>query len=166
MKFADWTLEIQHDAYTQLRYPVFMNCLNVTLLSCLILTDLSCSLPYFKTAKKIKTPSKTIVEGPKLIGIIASTPADQRFVLIQSYGKWSIEVGRILVTRGSDQRSANLRVTGESLGEFAAADVQSGLIQVGDAVYTQDFIKLPTDDAALSESSITSEPLPGKLKNN
>ena len=75
--------------------------------------------------------------GPKLVGRIASVPADKRFVLIQSYGPWEIETGRILTTRGPDERTANLRTTGEKLGEFAAADLQSGTVEVGDAVYSQ-----------------------------
>jgi hypothetical protein len=82
-----------------------------------------------------------VVEGPKLIGRIASIPADRRFVLIQSYEKWNIESGKILTTRGPDDRSANLKTTGESLGEFAAADLQSGTVEVGDAVYSRHVAK-------------------------
>ncbi|MES2440457.1 MAG: hypothetical protein V4584_15415 [Verrucomicrobiota bacterium] len=78
-----------------------------------------------------------VVEGPKLVGRIATIPADKRFVLIQSYGKWEMEAGAILTTRGPEERSANLRVTGEKLGEFAAADLQSGAVEKGDAVYSQ-----------------------------
>lgn len=85
--------------------------------------------PAAKTAKK--------PEAPKLVGRVASIPADKRFVLIQSYGKWDVETGAILTTRGPEDRSANLLATGESLGEFAAADLQSGLVEVGDAVYSR-----------------------------
>lgn len=85
--------------------------------------------------------NNTVVKGPKLVGRIASIPADKRFVLIQSYGKWEVESGRILTTRGPDERTANLRTTGESLGEFAAADLQSGSVEVGDAVYSQHIVK-------------------------
>lgn len=81
--------------------------------------------------------AKKPVDGPLLVGRIASIPADKRFVLIQSYGKWSVETGKILTTRGTDERTANLLTTGESLGVFAAADLQSGCVEVGDAVYTQ-----------------------------
>jgi hypothetical protein len=95
--------------------------------------------------KPEKDDKKPQVEGPKLVGKIASIPADRRFVLIQSYGKWTIEAGRILTTRGKDNRSANLRVTGEALGEFAAADLQSGLVETGDAVYSQ---HIPKPDLA------------------
>jgi len=71
---------------------------------------------------------------PTLVGRIASIPADRRFVLIQSYGKWEVTSGSVLVTRGLDARTANLLATGESLGQFAAADLQSGTVEVGDAV--------------------------------
>ncbi|NQX02480.1 hypothetical protein HQ447_17620 [bacterium] len=101
--------------------------------------------------------AKPAVEGPRLIGRIASVPADKRFVLIQSYAKWEIESGRILTTRGLDNRSANLRVTGETLGEFAAADLQSGLVEVGDAVYSQHLVK-PIPPPAGAETLPAPEP--------
>lgn len=95
--------------------------------------------------KKPEAAKKTApVEGPKLVGRIASIPADKRFVLIQSYGKWEMAAGAILTTRGPDERLANLRVTGETLGEFAAADVQSGTFEKGDAVYSQPIPPPPT----------------------
>jgi hypothetical protein len=93
----------------------------------------------FKSAKPepAKETPKPKAETPQLVGRIASIPADKRFVLIQSYGSWNIETGTILTTRGPDERSANLLVTGESLGQFAAADLQSGPVEVGDAVYSR-----------------------------
>jgi hypothetical protein len=74
--------------------------------------------------------------APKLVGRIASIPPDQRFVLIQSYGKWTVPAGTVLTAHGPDGRSANLIATGESLRHFAAADVQSGTFEIGDGVYT------------------------------
>lgn len=82
--------------------------------------------------------------APKLVGRIASIPADKQFALIQSYEKWNTEIGTILTTRGSEERSANLRVTGESMGQFAAADIQSGTVEIGDAVYSRHVPK-PTE---------------------
>ncbi len=90
-----------------------------------------------KDAKPDAEKKPAATNAPKLVGRIASIPPDKRFVLIQSYGKWEVESGSILTTLGPDQRTANLRVTGEKLGEFAAADVQSGDIAPGDAVYLQ-----------------------------
>ncbi len=100
-----------------------------------------------KPAKKEQKPeinTKPKPEAPKIVGRIASIPADKRFVLIQSYGKWTVETGTILTTRGPDGRSANLLVTGESMGEFSAADLQSGQVEVGDGVYSQHVPKPPT----------------------
>ena len=105
----------------------------VLLGSALALT--SCGV--FKARKPAETNEKPKSEAPKLIGRIASIPADKRFVLIQSYEKWNVETGTILTTRGPDDRSANLLATGEYLGQFAAADLQSGLVEVGDAVYSR-----------------------------
>ena len=98
------------------------------------------SLPacsFFKSGKKETSKTKPAAEGPELVGRIASIPADKRFVLIQSYGSWKIETGTILTARGLDERTANLLVTGEKLGQFAAADIQSGSVEIGDAVYSQ-----------------------------
>lgn len=89
---------------------------------------------------------------PKLVGRIASVPADKRFVLIQSYGKWEVSAGTVLTTRGPDERTANLLVTGEALGQYAAADVQSGTLDVGDAVYSRE-----TQKSAVSP--VISEPI-------
>ncbi len=118
--------------------------------------------------KPAKDEKKTApVEGPKLVGRIASIPADRRFVLIQSYGKWTVESGQILTTRGPEQRSANLRTTGESLGDFAAADLQSGLVEVGDAVYSRHIPK-PVIPAAAAEPSAVqgNAPVENVQKNN
>lgn len=76
-------------------------------------------------------------EPPRLVGRIASIVPTQRFVLIQSYGRWTVESGTVLTTRGDEERTANLRVTGEQQGQFAAADIQSGDVRKGDAVYTR-----------------------------
>ena len=97
----------------------------------------------FKREKPEDPKDKAKSEAPKLVGRIASIPANKRFVLIQCYEKWNVETGTILTTRGPDERSANLRATGETLGQFAAADLQSGAVEVGDAVYSRHVPKPP-----------------------
>ena len=97
--------------------------------------------PFQKKAGESADEKKS--EAPKIIGRIASIPADKRFVLIQSYEAWTVETGTILTTRGPEERTANLRVTGEKLGQFAAADLQSGTVEVGDAVYSRHVPKPP-----------------------
>lgn len=92
-------------------------------------------------------PSKP-VSTAKIVGRIASIPADRKFVLIQAYGKWEVANGTILVTRGPEDRSANLRVTGETLGQYAAADLQAGTVEVGDAVMTRPEVKAEPETAA------------------
>lgn len=84
-----------------------------------------------------KEPETKPTEAPRLVGKIASIPPEKRFVLIHSLGNWDISAGTILTTRGGDGRSANLLVTGESLGNFAAADIQSGEVELGDSVYSR-----------------------------
>ncbi len=114
---------------------------------------------FLKKEKPEDEAPKPVAEGPKLVGRIASVPADKRFVLIQSYGKWEVESGRILTTRGLEDRTANLRTTGETLGEFAAADLQSGAVEVGDAVYSQHIPK-PVQVPSTSETPLLQDELP------
>ncbi|MES2659250.1 MAG: hypothetical protein V4689_11585 [Verrucomicrobiota bacterium] len=97
----------------------------------------SCGPTKAKPDSPKEEPKTAPVEGPKLVGRVASVPAEKKFILIQSYGAWEGEPGQILTTRGPENRTANLKITGEKLGEFAAADIQSGLVEVGDAVYFQ-----------------------------
>lgn len=87
-------------------------------------------------SEKPAAPAPTPKSESTLVGRVASIHPKGNFTLIQSYGPWKIEPGAILATLGADGRSANLRVTGEKTGQFAAADIQSGTIEVGDAVYT------------------------------
>lgn len=110
-----------------------------------------------KTEKPDEEAKKPRMEGPKLVGRIASVPADKRFVLIQKYDDWKMEIGAILTTFGPDERTANLRTTGESLGEFAAADLQSGSLEVGDAVYSPQKGNL---------STLTKAPIPAEIQQN
>lgn len=84
---------------------------------------------------KEKKEAKQTIQ-PRLVGRIASMPGDRKFVLIQSYGKWNVPSGSILTTHGPDGRAANLLATGEQLGQYAAADLKSGILEIGDGVYT------------------------------
>ncbi len=127
----------------------------ILLLCCMLIP--ACGL--LKRAKPDDEKPKPVAEGPKLVGRIASVPADKRFVLIQSYGKWEVESGRILTTRGLEDRTANLRTTGETLGEFAAADLQSGIVEVGDAVYSQHVPK-PVEVPSAPETPLSQAELP------
>lgn len=115
-----------------------------------------------------KTEPKTEAKSLTLIGRVASLPPDRKFVLIQSYGRMNLDAGAILTTRGSDDRTANLKVTGEKMGQFAAADIQSGTVELGDAVYSLHVPKpvpVPaaptgTTPAAPGETSDRSTPAP------
>lgn len=103
--------------------------------------------------KPVQTPTeKTDTESkPRLVGRIASVPADRTFVLIQSYGTWTVETGSILTTQGPEGRAANLLATGEKLGQYAAADIRTGVLEVGDGVYT--IAKAPTAIETETEKS-------------
>ncbi len=84
-------------------------------------------------------------EEPKaraeLVGRVASVPTGRGFVLIQSYGTWAVPTGEPVFSCGDcetgeeEGRLANLLASGERMGQFVAADVRSGSVEVGDAVY-------------------------------
>lgn len=119
----------------------FMKMLQAALLAGITLLSCSCATD---TGDKKEEEKKPVPQGPKLVGRIASIQQDKKFVLIQSYGKWQVAADSILTTRGPNERTANLRATGEKLGEFAAADLQAGTVEPGDAVYSQHTPKPPS----------------------
>ena len=141
----------------------------LAIVGCLVVSSCA-STAKNKPAKPAAATTKPS-EGPQLIGRIASIPTDKRFVLIQRYNPWTVESGKILTTRGPEDRTANLLATGETLGEFAAADLQSGRVEVGDAVYSQHVVK-PAEPPATAEAptaapkSPSQEPQAEILKNN
>ncbi|MEY3394128.1 MAG: hypothetical protein RL346_364 [Verrucomicrobiota bacterium] len=94
------------------------------------------SMLVLSCAEKPVAPAHAARSESKLIGRIASVHSRGNFALIQSYGPWNIESGTILASVGEKGRTANLRVTGEKTGQFAAADIQSGSLEVGDAVFS------------------------------
>ena len=142
-----------------------MNWILIALLAgFLCVNSLSCS--HKSQQKPQKIDKKASVEIPKLVGKVASVPLGKGFVLIQSYQKWNIQMGEILTTRGPNKLTANLRVTGETLGEFAAADIQSGLVEVGDAVYSQHEIKSANALTHFKTTVIPSPALPVDIPKN
>ncbi|WP_338286706.1 hypothetical protein [Luteolibacter sp. LG18] len=124
-----------------------MNRATGILLTVLVTASLpACSLFHSEKPKKEEKPKEP---ATKLVGRISSISGDKKFVLIQSYGQWEVPTGAILTTRAGENRVSNLRCSGEKLGQFAAADIQAGLPEVGDGVlYT-----LPIEEE-------TSKPIP------
>lgn len=121
--------------------------------------------PQPKPKSEEKTDKPKPAEAPKLIGRIASIPRDKSFVLIQSYGKWNVPPGTILTTRGPEHRTANLLATGESLGEFAAADLQSGSLEIGDAVFSSHVPK-PAENEAANPTTAPPQPAAENVQKN
>jgi hypothetical protein len=116
-----------------------------------VCTALLAGCGLFPGKKDEEKKADSTAHAPKLVGRIASIPPDKRFVLIQSYGTWKVGQGELLTTRGPEERSANLLVTGESLGQFAAADLQSGTVEIGDAVYSRHVPKPPESPPPTSQ---------------
>lgn len=92
----------------------------------------SCATKGKETDPKTPPQEKEIME---LVARVQSRPGNKDFVLLEAYGKWTLDEGVILYVYGNDGRSATLETSGEKLGQFVAADVKSGEVAVGDAVY-------------------------------
>lgn len=120
------------------------------LVSTLALT--SCDLFKPKPPEPEKPKAPEMPEPRQLIGRISSAPEGQNFILIQGFSGVSLPIGTILTTRGADGRAANIKITGEALGNFAAADLQSGEVKVGDAVYLPK-LKSDSDTSESPEST-------------
>jgi hypothetical protein len=97
----------------------------------------------------------------RLVGRIASIHKNPDFALIQSYGVWNVPTGAILATIGLEDRAANLKVTGEKTGQFAAADIQSGTLEIGDSVYTTLSYQAPPEEESPPETK-ENQALPSK----
>ncbi len=74
---------------------------------------------------------------PRLVGKVASVHRGDDFVLVETFGE--VQLGRdlLLTTHGPEGRAGSLKVSGERLGRFAAADIHGGTVAVGDAVYAR-----------------------------
>ncbi|BDS08682.1 hypothetical protein NT6N_37220 [Oceaniferula spumae] len=94
----------------------------------------SCGLFKKKEKPVLRTPNI------RLSGRVQTVNKDSKFVLIRRYGPWKVDEGEIVESRG-ENRTANLAPTGEKLGEHVAADIRSGEVEVGDAVYIRRVVK-------------------------
>ncbi len=90
----------------------------------------SCQLGTKETAPE-KTKKPPVRDH--LVGIVTSVNND--YVLIQKYGAWKVPEEDILFSKGPEGQTANLKFSGEQLGQFIAADIRSGNVKLKDGVY-------------------------------
>lgn len=114
-----------------------------------VLTLPSCS--WFDPEPTPAIPEKDETPTREIVGRIASIDKVHGFVLIRGFHRWNLAAGTILTSSSADGRSANLLVSGEAQGNFAAADVQSGMVEIGDAVYRSKMINASTQGNSPSE---------------
>ena len=117
-----------------------------------------CFLSGCGSAPEDSEPAKE-VSSVRLAGRVQRVNKTSGFVLIRRYGIWRVGEHEVVVSRG-EGRSANLLPTGETLGEHIAADIRSGEIEVGDAVYIRQILeKLTSKEAEPSEKPENITPL-------
>lgn len=96
-------------------------------------------------------PAKTVepMSRERLAGRVQNVSRGSGFVLIRRYGGWHVGEGELVESRG-EGRTANLLPTGERLGEHIAADIRSGTVEVGDAVYIRRLVT--SQESKISEN--------------
>ena len=105
-----------------------------------------------KKKPKVILPDK----DKRVAGRIEQVNESENYVLIRRYGPWRFDVSREVVVSFGEGRAGNLLPTGEKLGEHIAADIRSGSVGVGDAVYIRG-IQNPKTGKAETEKKQPSE---------
>ncbi len=109
-------------------------------MSCGLICMNSCAQPEVEVEKKMQ------VFPDKLVARVSSINAAEGYALIQRYGRLKVADDVILYSLGVDGEVANLKVTGERLGQFIAADITSGMPNIGDAIYLRNLDESSEDD--------------------
>lgn len=122
----------------------------------ILLFSLSCAEKQKSEEPKPKAEAETM----RLVARIQSRPGEKDFVLLEVYGKWTLAEGAHLYSYGADGRSASLELTGEKLGQFVAADIKSGQVDIGDAVYHRSKPPAPKTEATETPTPATATPPP------
>ena len=89
-----------------------------------------------------------------IVGRIASVSRRGKFVLIQKLGTGTLPKGVIYQSRGPDGRTASLRLSGERIRDFFAADLLSGKTGKGNAVIAYQY---PGERQTIEENKIQPE---------
>lgn len=106
---------------------------------CLLVFLSACAPRELEKRSSEAAEKKEDVEEPaattyRTVGRIASVDQAEGFALIQQYTRSVLAEGSILTSYGPEGKRANLRVSGEKMGLFSVADIQSGEVAVGDPV--------------------------------
>lgn len=94
--------------------------------------------------------AEAVVNRDKLVARVSSVNVAANYVLIQRYGRLDVPENSVLYTLGSGGGgggAASIKITGERLGQFLAADIVSGVLNVGDAVYLRVFDEVGGSDS-------------------
>jgi hypothetical protein len=104
-----------------------------------------CFLNSCANSQPVEVKEVEDIQLDKMVARVASVNRTANYVLIQRFGRLVVPEDSILYTLGSSATGANsaasIKVTGERLGQFLAADIMSGNLVVGDAVYLRIFEK-------------------------
>ena len=112
-----------------------MKHLILTLMACVPVLILQSCANHELVEEKVEEPEEKL---DKLVARVSSVNKGAEYVLIQRYGRLEIPEDSIVYTLNNSagqEQASSLKITGERLGQFLAADIMSGDPAVGDAVY-------------------------------
>lgn len=107
----------------------------IGLIICFLLPGLlmSCADQEVKEAEKL-------VSQDILVGRVASINKQAGYLLIQRYKKFSVSENTIFYTRSEAGTVGGIKVSGQELGQFLAADLVTGEHAIGDAVFMRELV--------------------------
>ncbi|MGJ8657302.1 MAG: hypothetical protein ACSHX6_12710 [Akkermansiaceae bacterium] len=101
--------------------------------------------------KLVEVEEQEEIQPDRMVARVSSVNEAAEYVLIQRFGRLVIPEDSILYTldssMGGSNTTASIKLTGEKLGQFLAADIISGELIVGDAVYLRTFEKMGATDS-------------------
>lgn len=112
------------------------------------------------TKKEPEKDDSEPLKGPerRIVGRIASVSRAGQFVLIQRLGTGTLPGNMVYQSRGPDGRTASLKLSGERVRDFYAADLRSGTAQKGDAVVAYLDSAKKKDKTEKTETSTDDQP--------
>lgn len=104
-------------------------------------------------------PKKPEVKQDRLVGRVASVygKEGEGYILIQRYSSLDAAGDKVFYVRSEGELVTSLRLTGERLGQYLAADIVQGAPVVGDPVFERVLESAPTEALGGSEGGLAAE---------
>lgn len=127
-----------------------------------VLTLQSCKI-FDRNLNRKKITTEEVIQPRYLItavGKVSSYEESTGIILVRTIGKVSYGDGSAYVTAGENGSSGNIKLTGQGNNLFVAAELQGGIVAVGDAVLRQRLNPAYVEE----EENKKTKPLPPEIK--